>query len=130
MKSTLIALSCLVAAALLVACETTPKQTTDHNQTHSPQTTAPASRADTDTASMRVEGLSCPLCAHNLDRQVRRIEGVEDVRINLGTGAVTVEMNRLNAMVTEAQLRKAAEDSGFSVREITLTSSEGTADEN
>jgi Cu+-exporting ATPase len=67
---------------------------------------------------LTVYGLSCPLCANNLDGQLRGIEGVEDASIDLKTGAVSVRL-RHGHSVSADDLAKAVKDAGFSLKKIT-----------
>ena len=66
-----------------------------------------------------MRGLSCPLCAHNIDSTLRRLPGVTDVQIDLQAGRVTAALLRGKSPSADA-LRKAVEDSGFSVDAVTL----------
>ncbi len=66
---------------------------------------------------LTVHGLSCPLCAHNLDGQLKKIEGVEDATIDLKTGSVTVRLARANA-VSDERLTAAVKDAGFTLKKI------------
>lgn len=43
-----------------------------------------------DSAQLWVNGLGCPQCATNVDFQLKRIRGVEEVRTDLSTGMVSV----------------------------------------
>lgn len=65
-------------------------------------------------AILRVEGMSCPLCANNIDKQLLDIRGVEDVVINLGTGEVRVALSPANPPSRE-DLSRAIERSGFTL---------------
>ena len=71
------------------------------------------------TVVLTVYGLSCPLCSNNLDGQLRRIPGVANARIDLKTGAVTVTFTD-GHRVTRADLGKAVEDAGFTLKDIQL----------
>lgn len=62
-------------------------------------------------------GLSCPLCATNLDAQLKRIEGVAGASVDLATGEATVLFDKRHA-VTAMQLRQAVEDAGFTFQGI------------
>jgi copper chaperone CopZ len=73
--------------------------------------------ADSPTLKMRVNGLSCPLCAHNIDQQLMHIPGVKSVFVDLGKGEVTVAVSDENPPDRE-RLSKAIADSGFSLVEI------------
>jgi copper chaperone CopZ len=44
-----------------------------------------------DSALLWVNGLGCPQCSNNVDRQLKRISGVQDVRVDLSAGKVTVK---------------------------------------
>jgi len=77
------------------------------------------SLAGQQTAVMTVHGLSCPLCSNNLDGQLRRIPGVANAAIDLKTGAVTVTFTD-GHRVTRADLGKAVEDAGFTLKDIRL----------
>lgn len=64
-----------------------------------------------------VHGLSCPLCAHNLDGQLLKIDGVEKATIDLQEGSVDVRFADGHS-VTRKLLEKAVEDSGFTLKNI------------
>ncbi|MEQ9461188.1 MAG: heavy metal-associated domain-containing protein [Phycisphaeraceae bacterium] len=57
-------------------------------------------------------GLSCPLCAHNLDKTLLEIDGIESAEVNLADGSVIVRM-RPGTSVTVGELRRMVEGSGF-----------------
>ena len=67
-------------------------------------------------AVLQVRGMSCPLCAHNIDLQLRKVAGVTDVVVDLGTGNVTAKLDR---SVPAAALEKAVADAGFTVAGVT-----------
>lgn len=84
---------------------------------------APASVSNTaplpgDSATLTVQGLSCPLCASNVDKQLLKVAGVQDVSVDLGAGLVKVRFDPARAP-SEAILRKAVEDSGYTLAGIT-----------
>jgi len=95
----------MLAASLLLGCATT--QTMEVSK-------APLLH---NRVVLTVHGLSCPLCSNNLDGQLQRIESVENVEINLKTGAVTVGLADGHA-VTEKQLADAVKAAGFTLAEI------------
>lgn len=68
-------------------------------------------------ARMFVKGLSCPLCAHNLDRELLRIPGMREVSVDLGTGEVRMIFNP-NTPPTRRELVRAVEQSGFTFDRI------------
>lgn len=65
----------------------------------------------------KVNGMSCPMCAKNIEKQVKKIMGVTGVEIDLGTGQVKVTY-AAGFRADKKVLTKAIEDAGFSVVEI------------
>ena len=100
-------------------------------RTLSPDTDA-ADRDARPLTALRVEldvhGLSCPLCANNLDGQLMRIDGVDAATIDLHTGVVLVELVE-GHLVTHGQLRKAVDDAGFSLRAVREVKPNGAHDD-
>jgi copper chaperone CopZ len=66
---------------------------------------------------LTVHGLSCPLCANNLDGQLADVDGVEDAGIDLKTGAVTVRLAEGHSVVS-ADLARAVSNAGFTLKAI------------
>jgi copper chaperone CopZ len=71
------------------------------------------------TATLIVHGMSCPLCANNVDKQLSAIRGIQTVHVNMGTGEATITLAP-NARVTKAQLAKAIDGSGFTLAEVRI----------
>ncbi len=67
--------------------------------------------------TLTVHGMSCPLCANNLDGQLMRVPGITSAEIDLDTGAITVLFAE-NAEVTRGQVHRAVSDAGFTLRDI------------
>jgi copper chaperone CopZ len=67
------------------------------------------------SSTMLVWGMSCPLCAKNVDIELRRIKGVATVEADLGEGFVYVTLDG-SAPVTRGQLARAVNDSGFTIK--------------
>ena len=70
-------------------------------------------------ARLIVKGLSCPLCAHNIDKQLMDVPGVKGVAVDLGSGTADVSF-QTDGCVTYAQLMQAVRDSGFTTERIEL----------
>ncbi len=81
-------------------------------ETAPPSAQPPAAAAEAPAVWLYAEGLSCPLCAHNLEAQLKRVPGVARVTIDLSLGRAGVWF-AAGREPTSAQLRKAVEDSGF-----------------
>ncbi len=69
---------------------------------------------ESETATLVVHGMGCPLCANNVDRQLLAVPGVTDVSIDLGSGSVTVYLAESNRP-TRSQLARAVDESGFTL---------------
>ena len=94
-------------------------QRTDHDPTVAATTNPAGTRTDRladspTTAIVWVNGMGCPLCATNVDQQLRRVPGVTSVAINLGTGMVTVGVDAAQPPA-ESALAQAVRDSGFTL---------------
>lgn len=82
------------------------------------QSTAPA-LIDAPTATLIVHGMSCPLCANNVDKQLLTVPGVQSVNVDMGTGEVKVNLAP-EARVTRQQLADAVDKSGFTLTEVRI----------
>ena len=70
-----------------------------------------------DEVTLVVQGLSCPLCAHNLDKTLLGVPGVRSAVVDLSTGSVRVGIDPTSPPTAEA-LAKCVSDSGFTLKEI------------
>lgn len=52
--------------------------------------TRSAAPLEWDSAVLWVNGLGCPQCSNNVDRQLKRLLGVQDVHVDLSGGKVSV----------------------------------------
>lgn len=106
----LLVLSLFLTAGLLPGCAGSPK--------NGPKAmTNDAGPITGSSATLVVHGMSCPLCANNVDKLLMTVPGVESVRVDMGTGEVKVALAP-SARVTKAQLAKAVDDSGFTLTEV------------
>lgn len=65
-------------------------------------------------ATLHVRGLSCPLCATNIDKGMRALPGVGGAEVDLGAG--TVELTFVpGARPSAKQIDRAVRDSGFTL---------------
>ncbi len=62
----------------------------------------------------RVDGLACPFCAYGIEKELKRTDGVENIRIDINAGTVTVTMAEGGTM-TEAQASRIVDDAGFTL---------------
>jgi copper ion binding protein len=62
------------------------------------------------TSTYTVTGMTCSHCVASVSEEVRAIDGVTDVAVDLPTGAVTVTSSR---PVDDAQVKAAVEEAGY-----------------
>jgi len=72
------------------------------------------------SAVLWVNGLGCPLCATNIDLVLDRVSGISNVKIDLASGKVSLDVDSAKPP-TAARLAKAVEDSGFTLMKIEVT---------
>lgn len=70
-----------------------------------------------DSVLLYVKGMSCPLCASNLDLQLERVRGVKTINVDLGVGTVEVTFDG-DVRPSPFELHKAVEDAGFTLAKI------------
>lgn len=67
---------------------------------------------------MRVDGLACPYCAYGIEKKLKKIEGVNEIEVDLDKGLVTVNA-REGVELTESQMVQLFKDAGFTYRSMT-----------
>jgi len=72
---------------------------------------------DTSRITLVVYGMSCPLCATNVDKQLLAIDGVSNVDVDLSSGNIDVALKDAPKPTTR-QLAGAVERSGFTLMDI------------
>ncbi len=73
--------------------------------------------AQVNTVSVKVDGLVCAFCAYGLDKQLKRIEGVEDVKVYLDAGRVDLKFKQGVAVALE-DIPPTIKQAGYTPREI------------
>lgn len=71
-----------------------------------------------DSVVLWVNGLGCPLCASNIDKQLVRVKGVKSVAVDLGQGRVSLELKPGEPHPSPARLGEAVEDAGFTLVKV------------
>lgn len=66
---------------------------------------------------LQVDGLACPFCQYNIEKNVSKIDGILGVKANLKDGVVTIDVAD-GAVLPEAEIRKAITDAGFTLKSI------------
>ena len=78
------------------------------------------SQAQVEKVDIRVDGLSCPFCAYGLEKKLKSIEGVSEVKINIDKGVAALRKKKAESIAVE-KLESVVNDAGFTPREITAT---------
>lgn len=97
------------AAALFAsaAAGQTPAQATDTTTT----------AADPPDIAMQVDGMTCPFCSFGLEKKLLALAATDSVDIKLSEGVVHVFL-KPGEKLSDAELRKAVKDAGFSAGKI------------
>ncbi|HMB65001.1 MAG TPA: heavy-metal-associated domain-containing protein [Eudoraea sp.] len=70
------------------------------------------------TIKIEVDGLSCPFCAYGLEKNLKKLEGVETIKIDVENAFVLLTIAE-GKSVDEATIRENIKDAGFTPRAIT-----------
>lgn len=69
---------------------------------------------------LKVDGMSCPFCAHGVEKKLKKLDGVQTVEVNIGKGTIQVEMKQ-DTNLTEDQAKRSVEEAGFSLKSFKKT---------
>lgn len=69
------------------------------------------------TAVLYVNGLGCPLCATNIDKQLMRVDGVSAAQVNLGNGTVAIALTGVKRPSAH-DISESVLDAGFTLVRI------------
>ena len=72
------------------------------------------STADDAHYQLQVNGLVCPFCAYNIEKNVGKLDGVKDVKANLEKGLVSVLVED-GKMLSEDAVRETITNAGFTL---------------
>ncbi len=61
--------------------------------------------------SLRVEGMTCATCVNNVEKALKKLEGTEDVSVNLATHKATLKYNPEKLRISE--MKKAVQGVGY-----------------
>lgn len=62
-----------------------------------------------------VDGMSCPFCAYGIEKQLKKLDGVNQVKVDVAKGQVVVTMDD-GKTLEKAQAVEAVKKAGFSLR--------------
>ncbi len=120
-------LACLtLTLALLAGCATTPSadQTTATSGDAAVHVATDADRAylaskspiEAERVTLAVNGLSCPLCATNVDKQLQGVRGVSTAAIDFANGQIDLDL--VDPRPSPAMLAHAIDRAGFTLVKI------------
>jgi copper chaperone CopZ len=69
------------------------------------------------TITAHIEGMTCPACAASVERQFRKLPGVNAVNISLSEGTASVTL-RQGMRMSEEEIKKAVEEAGYKLTGI------------
>ncbi|MBX3316265.1 MAG: heavy-metal-associated domain-containing protein [Phycisphaeraceae bacterium] len=69
-----------------------------------------------DKVTLAVNGLSCPLCATNVDKQLGSLRGVQDIRIDFEKGEIELQLK--DPRPSPSSLARAIDQAGFTLVRI------------
>ncbi len=75
--------------------------------------------ADNTQYQMRVDGLACPYCAYGIEKNLKKIDGVGKMEVDLNNGLVIVNVAE-GVTLTDEQMSKLFTDSGFTFRSMLI----------
>lgn len=75
----------------------------------------PIALAADKTVTLEVKGMSCPICAGAVEKQVKKVPGVKSVKIHLSKGRAVIIADE---SVSNESLEKAVEEAGFTPGDI------------
>ncbi len=78
-------------------------------------------------AVIAVKGLACPFCVYGLQKQLRKLPGAKQVRVELRKGEAVVDFAP-GSKVSDQQIQKAVRAAGFTAGKIEWRPAEGKAE--
>lgn len=71
---------------------------------------------DAERVTLAVNGLSCPLCASNVDKQLEAVRGVDEIKIDFAAGVIDLGLKA--PQPSPASLARAIDQAGFTLVKI------------
>ncbi len=75
--------------------------------------------ASAQEVSIRVDGLACPFCAYGLEKKLKKLKGMENLKISINEGKVTLNIKD-GFSVSKEDIEKVVEEAGFTPRSIDI----------
>jgi len=112
----------IFTALLLPACAT-PLNSSASSSPPPATATPEASSPATPVARIEAKGMSCPLCASNIDRRMQKL-GIDWTTIDLGKGEIQVGLDPRKPAPTPEELQQAVSDAGYTAGAVTMPGGE------
>lgn len=103
-----------VSGLLLAGCQSPPS-----SERAGDTRANPAAQPTESRAVVVIDGMACPFCTYNIQRQLERVEGVERADVSLKKGEAYVTLSE-QSPATAKQLRQAVESAGFTPTEVRM----------
>lgn len=71
------------------------------------------------SVQIRVKGMACPFCVYGIEKKLKQVEGVSDVKSDFKQSLITVQPEPDSRPDVKA-LEQAVKEAGFSVDSITV----------
>ena len=71
-----------------------------------------------DVYKIGVDGLACPFCVYGVEKQLNKIEGIENMEADIQDGKIVLLM-REGSLLSEESVRQAVTRAGFTLRSFT-----------
>lgn len=72
------------------------------------------------SVQVKIDGLSCPFCIYGLEKKLKRVEGVEELKLQFDTGIAEIKIKDDKSIDVDG-IRKAVKDGGFTPRDMIVT---------
>jgi len=82
-------------------------------------TTAPVASAQIRKVAIKVDGLACAFCAYGLEKSLKKIEGVENVKVYVDAGRAELQLKPRTAVALE-DIPPTVKQAGYTPREIRI----------
>ena len=91
--------------------------------------TTMAAFAEPQTYALQVDGLACPFCAFGIEKQLSKIDGVDELDTDIKAGVVLLTMKD-GVLLDETVAEQAVERAGFTLHglELVQTSTQDTGE--
>jgi len=63
---------------------------------------------------LRVDGIVCPFCGYGIEKKLKTVRGVEEIKLDISEGVITVTTAE-GTTLTESNMRQIVRDAGFTL---------------